>query len=84
MRTLLTTMFCLALSLPARSQSFDINLDALLDRRKFQGFVDHDCRLVLVDGPDALGPPPSLSRPEVIVEDVNLFEADISDFVFDF
>jgi hypothetical protein len=34
MRTLLTTMFCLALSLPARSQSVDINLDALATKAK--------------------------------------------------
>jgi hypothetical protein len=34
MRTLLTNMFCLALSLPARSQSVDINLDALAAKAK--------------------------------------------------
>ena len=34
MRTLLTMTFCLALSLPARSQSVDINLDALASKAK--------------------------------------------------
>ena len=32
--TLLTTMFCLALSIPARSQGLDINLDALSAKAK--------------------------------------------------
>jgi Domain of unknown function (DUF4252) len=34
MRTLLTTMFCLALSLPARAQGLDINLDSLSAKAK--------------------------------------------------
>ena len=34
MRTLLTMMFCLALSTPARSQGFDINLDTLAAKAK--------------------------------------------------
>jgi hypothetical protein len=34
MRTLLTITFCVALSLPARSQNVDINLDALASKAK--------------------------------------------------